>query len=189
MDDEEKNADLQKGILDTPSITTKKVKSSDLKLKAYVADEEGDEEIEVEDEEEFLKELEGHQRASGGISKSGNGERKDNLFGGTHKIKVSELKGMSYRLMCINKKLRMYAVVFTSDFEEKDAMLELYALDDSGTKSQVLIMAGTINGQQAQIINRKRIKFSMRKNQKIKIEMITDQTELFSSEVRVYAYR
>ncbi|MDE5546052.1 MAG: hypothetical protein K2I88_01160, partial [Anaeroplasmataceae bacterium] len=189
MDDEEKNADLQKGILDTPSITTKKVKSTDLKLKAYVADEEGDEEIEVEDEEEFLKELESHQGTSGGNFKPGTGERRDSFFGETHKIKVSELKGMSYRLMCINKKLRMYAVVFTSDFEERDAMLELYALDDSGTKSQVLIMAGTVNGQQAQIINRKRIKFSMRKNQKIKIEMITDQTELFSSEVRVYAYR
>ncbi|MDE6414430.1 MAG: hypothetical protein K2K48_03360 [Anaeroplasmataceae bacterium] len=187
-DDEEKNGDLQKGILDTPSITTKKVKSTELKLKAYVADENGDEEIEIE--ERIRKELEEHQRKTGNNSKPGTGDRREGHFGTARStIKVSELKGMSYRLMCINKKLRMYAIVFTSDFEERDVMLELYALDDSGAKTQVLILAGTINGEQAHIINRKRIQFSIRKNQKIKIEMITDQTELFSSEVRVYACR
>lgn len=189
-DDKEQTIDLQKGILDTPSITTKKVKSSNLKINTYISDENGEEELEIENEKEFLKELLEHQRKENPFSNFGNGERR---VGGTsisHTLmKVTELKGMTYRLICINKKMRMYAIIFTSEFEEQDAIMELFALDDSGAKSQVSILAGTINGQQAQIIGRRKIRFSMKKNQKIKIEMITDQTELFSSEVRVYACR
>ncbi|MDE6660972.1 MAG: hypothetical protein K2J93_04005 [Anaeroplasmataceae bacterium] len=188
-DDEEPANDLQKGILDTPTITTKKVKSADLKLKAYVTDENGEEEIEMDEEVMDPKKLD-ENRKSPGNSRPSTGLRGESNSSGAHTMmKASELKGMTYRLMCINKKMRMYAVVFTSEYDERDVVLELYALDDSGTKTQVHILGGNINGVPVEITGRRKVRFSMRKNQKIKIEMITDQTELFSSEVRVYACR
>lgn len=184
----EKAADIQKGILDTPTITTKKVKSTNLKLNAYVEDENGEEEIEIDEEEK--EEPSAPRNNTLGNSGFGHVERRESSGSGIHTtMKVTELKGMSYYLMCVNKKMRMYAVVFTSHYDERDAILELYALDDSGAKIPVFILAGTINGVQAKILDRRKVKFSMSKNQKLKIEMITDQTELFSSEVRVYARR
>ncbi|MCM1130686.1 MAG: hypothetical protein NC310_01265 [Roseburia sp.] len=186
-EDEDKESDIQKGILDTPTITTKKVKSTNLKLNAYVEDENGEEEIEIVEQKELLSPSQ--PRSTGNLG-FGVGERRDDLLKENHTImKVTELKGMSYYLMCVNKKMRMYAIVFTSNYDERDVILELYALDDSGTKMPVSIFAGTINGAQAQVLGRRKIKFSMSKNQRIKIEMITDQAELFSSEVRVYARR
>lgn len=192
MDEEEiGGGDLQKGILDTPSITTKKVKSENLKITTYALDETGEEKIEVEKrQKELLDELKQNLKGKA-FSSSLNSQEKEfaDLKHTSSFIQATELKGMTYRLICINKKLRMYAIVFTSEYDESNALLELFSLDDAGSKNQVFILAGTINGQQAQIIGRKKIKFSMKKNQKIKIEMITDQPELFSSEVRVYACR
>ncbi|MDE7263605.1 MAG: hypothetical protein K2N64_02970 [Anaeroplasmataceae bacterium] len=181
---------VNKKILDKPEITTKKVKSTEVKLETFIPDENGDEilEIEAEGEEEDEKEAGGHQRASKEYSKS-DIQSKGGTSSNHTLVRYSEIKGMSYRLMCLNKKMRMYAIAFTSTVEEKEVILELFALDDGGAKTQVLILACTVNGVKAQIINRKKIKFSVSDGQKIKIEMITDQSELFSSEVKLYACR
>lgn len=177
-----------KKILDKPEITTKKVKSSEIKIETFIPDEEGEEFLEIESDETQQSEEKGEHKESkapSGVSAHGNG----NISANHTLVRYSELKGMSYRLMCLNKKMRMYAIAFTSTVEEKDVLLELYALDDGGAKTQVCILACTVNGIKAQIVNRRKIRFSIKDGQKIKIEMITDQPELFSSEVRLYACR
>ena len=95
---------------------------------------------------------------------------------------------MSYRFFCINKKERKYGVVFTSDYDEKEAYLSLYALDDSGNKYPVEIQKCEINGESATIINNE-VKCSLVHGEKMKFVLTTDQEELFSGEVKVYACR
>lgn len=104
-------------------------------------------------------------------------------------VKHSELRGMSYRFFCINKKAKKYGVVFTSDFEEKDVTFQLFALDESGFKYKVMLEECKINGVDFKIENDALVKFSLKHGQKYKIEIVTDQTELFSGEVKLYAYR
>lgn len=188
----EGNVDINgtpKLILDKPTITTKKVKSSEIPMKVSVEDEEGNEFLEVEEELEKSSPSERNKKAVSSSHLGGKEERADSSSPSAAQMKCSEVKGMSYRLICINKKLRMYAVIFTSNVDEKEAFLELYALDDSGAKTQVFIFACTNNGEIAQVLHRKRIKLSLKSGQKVKLEMITDQSEFFSSEVKVYAHR
>lgn len=186
-----KGESAQKRILDKPSITTKKVKSNEVALSAFVTDEAGEEVIEtdIEVEEEYTREKTTSKTNGDTRNYSNHSDNSLHENSETKEVKFSELKGMTYRLICVNKKMRMYAVVFTSNVEERDVILELYALDDGGSRTQVLIFACTINGEIARVVNRRKIKFSIKEGQKLKIEMITDQTELFSSEVRLYAYR
>lgn len=96
---------------------------------------------------------------------------------------------MSYRFFCINKLARKYAITFVSDFDEKDCQLELNLLDDSGARYPVMIESCKINGEDAVIEDDRFVKFSIIHGQRIKMILVTDQDELFSGEVRVYAYR
>lgn len=104
-------------------------------------------------------------------------------------VKPAELRGMSYRFFCISKKDRKYVISFISDFTEEDVSLELYALDESGNKYPVKIEKCLLEKEELIIKNETEIKFSIKKGQRIKLEMITDQRELFSGEVKVYAFR
>ncbi|MCI9182309.1 MAG: hypothetical protein HFG90_03540 [Acholeplasmatales bacterium] len=184
LEQSEKNA-----ILDQPAISTKKVKSTDLKLTAYAPDEEGEELVEDDGLEEAIPSDEHRKGSSHNMERGESHKNGEKVISAHTIVKYSELKGMTYRLICLNKKTQMYALLFTSTIDEPDVCLELFALDDSGTRTQVFVMACTINGQRAQIINRRKIRFSVKNGQKIKIEMITNQPELFSSEVKLYACR
>ncbi len=184
---------IEKTILDKPTISTKKVKSSELVMTAYVQDENGDEEL-LDDDLDFTTEnrpLSEKNEAGikGDVKRDTTSEKSESNQVHHNTVKYSELKGMSYRLICINKKMQMYAIIFTSTFEETEAVLEIYALDDAGSKTPVHVKACTLNGESVQIIGRRKIKLVLNKNQRIKLEMITDQPELFSSEVKVYACR
>lgn len=95
---------------------------------------------------------------------------------------------MTYRFFCINKTERKYGIVFTSDYDEKEAYLSLCALDDSSNKYPVEIQKCSINGEEATVVNSE-VKIELVHGKKMKIEMITDQEELFSGEVKIYAYR
>lgn len=104
-------------------------------------------------------------------------------------VKPAELRGMSYRFFCVNKAERKYVITFISDFTENDVSLELFSLDEGGNKYPVVIENCTLNGNELVIVNTTKVKFSIKKGDRVKLEMVTDQNELFSGEVRVYAYR
>ena len=104
-------------------------------------------------------------------------------------VKPDELRGMSYRFYCLSKADRRYVISFVSDYTEMDVSLELFALDEGGGKYPVKIEKCTLGREELSIINEKEVKFSIIKGQRVKLEMITDQEELFSGEVKVYAFR
>ena len=180
-------------VLDTPKIEKKKVKPKEININASIEDSKGDgislEIGDVIDEGEDAVAPVGHNNSGNGPIRPGNnpvgGKEGDS---GKVIVKTTSLRGMSYRFFCINKKEREYGVIFTSDYSEKEAYLSLYALDDSGNKYPVEIQKCEINGESATIINNE-VKCSLVHGEKMKFVLTTDQEELFSGEVKVYAYR
>ena len=180
-------------VLDTPRIEKKKVKPKELNINASIEDYKGDgislEIGDVIDEGENMVAPEGHNNSGNGPIRPGSnpvGGKEDDS--GKVIVRPASLRGMSYRFFCINKKERKYGVVFTSDYDEKEAYLSLYALDDSGNKYPVEIQKCVINGVNATIINNE-VKCSLVHGEKMKFVLTTDQEELFSGEVKVYACR
>ena len=85
----------------------------------------------------------------------------------------------------MNKKDRKYVVTFISDYDEDEATLVLYALDDSDGKEQVQISECLLNKEPVQVVNNT-IQMQLKHGQRYTLEMITNQIELFSAEVKVY---
>ncbi len=80
-------------------------------------------------------------------------------------------------------------MVFTSDFDEDDAYFELYSVDEAGSRDPVMIEDCTINGERVIAADKKYISMKIKKGKKYEMLIVTDQEELFSGEVRMYAYR
>ena len=186
-------AEKEKKVLDTPKIEKKKVKPKEANINASVPDDNGDGiELDVGDttpEGDDALAPDGHNNGGGGQVRPGpNPAGGKPGSGGSVLVKQAFLRGMTYRFVCINKKERKYGVVFTSDYDEKEAYFLLFALDDSGNKYPVEIQSCTINNETATVQNNE-VKIELVHGKKMKIEMVTDQEELFSGEVKIYAYR
>lgn len=192
-DDSGLNGDKEKKVLDTPKIEKTKVKPRETNVNATVPDNNGDGiELDIGDttlEGDDALAPEGHNSGGGGEVRPGlnpvGGKPGDE---GSVFVKQAYLRGMKYSFLCINKKERKYGIVFTSDYDEKDAYFSLYALDDSRNKYPVEIKKCIINKEEASIVNNE-VHVYLVHGRKMKIEMITDQDELFSGEVKIYAYR
>lgn len=184
----------EKKVSDKPSILKKKVKPVETNINASIPDENGDGvSLDIGDDSEDGEKTitpEGHNEGDGGSVRPGKNEGQGQPGDdGRILVKHAELRGMSYRFFCINKLARQYAITFVSDFDEEDCQLELNLLDDSGARYPVMIESCKINGEDAVIEENRFVKFSINHGQRIKMILITDQDELFSGEVRVYAYR
>lgn len=172
----------------------KKIKPKKANVNASVEDTEGDGvslDIGSNDPEgEETLTPEGHNGGGGGHVKPGpkvdGGKPGDD---GHILVKPAELRGMTYRFFCVNKVDRKYVVSFVSDFTEKDVSLELFSLDEGGNKYPVKIEDCLLNGKKAVVNNETEVKLSIEKGQRVRLEMVTNQKELFSGEVKVYAYR
>lgn len=189
------NDDEKQKIVDEPNIRKNKVKAKNINLNASVEDPSGNG-VEVdfmnsseEGEEDEVAPF-GNNSGSGNTVHGG-----DNEASGDHDpeghvgLRHAELRGMSYRFYCQNKNDRAYGVVFTSDFDEEDAYFELYSVDEAGSRDPVIIEHCKINDEDVKVIDDRRISLKIKKGQRYNLAMITDQEELFSGEVRMYAYR
>ncbi len=188
-----KPEEKKRKIVDKASIQKNKIKPKETNINASVPDENGDGislDIGTDGGEEEIVTPDGQNESSGGSARPG-----ENTGAGTSGddghllMKPADLRGMAYRFFCANKKERKYVISFTSDFDEDEAYLELYAVDDSGQRYEVKIESCTVNSEETAVEKRKIIKLKLEHGKKYKIEMITNQKELFSGEVKVYAYR
>jgi len=180
-------------ILDKPQIQKKKIKPKEVSLHASVEDPNGNGillDVGDENGEEEILQPSGRNKQDGGDVKPSNepGQGGSNEDGHII-VKSAQLRGMLYKFFCINKKERKYVVTFISDFDEDDASFVMYALDDSGARDPVEIQSCVINGQACVVESGHMVRLSLLHGKRYKIEMITDQEEMFSGEVRVYAYR
>lgn len=184
----------KKVIHDKPVIQKKKVKIKTTNINASVEDENGDGVLldigeNAEEGEETLNPSgynngkEGSVRPGSNIDLGMPGDKGHIL------VKRAELRGMSYRFFCINKSEGIYGVSFTSDYSEKEATFELFALDEGGNKYSVKIFECSVNNEKIEIKDNYKIDLVLVHGSKVKIIMKTDQKQLFSGEVKVYAYR
>lgn len=192
-DNDSKDTSITK-IVDEPTIRKNKVKSKSVNINASIEDVNGDGvEVDIIDNDNGEEESNspyGNNNGSGATTHVGDNEEQVNSNPEGHEgIKHASLRGMEYRFICKNKKNREYLITFVSDFDENEAYLELYLLDESNTKEIVELSDCSINGVPTEAINGKQIKLQLRKGWKYTISMITNQEDLFSGEVKMYAYR
>ena len=184
----------KKRVTDKPSILKKKIKAKEVNINASVPDKNGDGvELDIGDSSEegdTTLSPEGHNEGDGGHVRPGKNQGIGQSGDDGHVlVKHAELRGMSYRFFCLNKKEKKYAITFVSDFDEKEVRLELNLMDDSGARYPVLIEKCELNGIDVPIEDNRFIKFSIEHGERVKLVLITDQEEMFSGEVKVYAYR
>lgn len=187
-----KPTEKKRKIVDKPSVQ-KKIKIKELNINASVPDDDGNGvtlDIGTDGGDEDIVTPEGSNESSGGFARPGEHEGKGTPGDDGHILmKPADLRGMAYRFFCINKKERKYVISFTSDFDETEAFLELYALDDSGQRYEVKIESCLVNGIETAVEKSKLVKLELEHGKKYKVEMVTNQKDLFSGEVKVYAYR
>ena len=193
---DEGQTDKQPGkeVLDVPNICKKKVKAKTANINAFVDDPDGNgvnvDFINGAEGEEGEIPPDGQNSGSGsnvhpGDHESG-GEPDDN---GHEGMRPADLRGMNYRFFCKSKKDRSYGVTFVSDVDEENAYFRLYALDEAGIKTDVVLDNCAVNGEIVEVGENNTICLNIKKGQRYTISMITDQEELFSGEVKMYAYR
>jgi hypothetical protein len=184
--------DDKKVIKDKP-VTRKKTRSKTSNVNAAIKSNDGDGvslDISGDDGEYETRIPGGENQGKGGPIKPGENE---NMGGtgddGSVLFKHAELRSMQYRLICVDKSNGKYVVSFNSDYTEKEATLTLSSLDEGGNKYPVKIISALVNGKKAEIENEEVVKLELTKGSKIKVEIDTNQNELFSGEVKVYAHR
>lgn len=109
--------------------------------------------------------------------------------GDSEMIRFNRLSGIKYNFFVINKKEGLYAVSFTSPYDEGNCYLELSLVDDSGSKSLVKVFEAKLNSSNCQVENQRKVFFPLFSGKKNQLILKTNQTELFSSEVSIYASR
>lgn len=185
----------QRRIIDKPQIRKKKIKNKTININASIPEENGDGvSLDIGDtnegENDILTPFDSRNEGKDGPVKPGpNQSVGNNNPTGNVIIRPAELRGMRYRLICLNRKNGLYLVTFTSDYDESLVSLEIYGLDDGGNKYPIKILNCSINGALSNVKDNKSVEFSIKHGQKINIEMKTDQDDFFSAEVKVYAYR
>lgn len=147
----------------------------------------------------------------GGKSLEGNGAQKPNLEGagggqgsggegkpseeggfveGEDKVKTFlPLTGTKFRFIVTNQTKGEYVLTFKSLYEEPECDLFIYSLDDGNQRYPVTIIEAVLGGNQLLTENNKIKKVGLKKDQKYSIYLKTNQVELFSCEVKLYAYR
>lgn len=180
-------------IIDKPNIRKNKVKAKNINLNATIKDPLGDgaqfENMNSDDNSNKITPS-GNNNDTGADIHNGDEINEGSPDINGHKgLKQVELREMEYRFFCQNKINKAYSVVFVSDFDVEKACFELYSLDEAGNKDPVFIESCKINGIDGEILDYRQIQLSIKKGQKYHISMITDQDELFSGEIKMYAYR
>lgn len=104
-------------------------------------------------------------------------------------LKYDKLSGLKYTFFVINKKEGLYSLIFTAPTDEENCYLELKYVDESGSKSPVRIFDAHLNQSKCDIENEQKVFFPLFNGKKNQFTLKTDQTELFSSEVVIYASR
>jgi hypothetical protein len=104
-------------------------------------------------------------------------------------MRFNKLSGMKYNFFVIDKNQGIYSLVFTAPFDEQNCYLELNFVDESGSKSPVKILDAKLNQAKCIIDDERKVHFPLFSGKKNKFIIKTNQTELFSSEVSIYANR
>jgi len=130
----------------------------------------------------------GHNNGEDGENRPGASEQKIEN-GNDEVLKIVPLTGVKPRIIALNAYEGKYLIKFSYIEDEEKCIIVLNLLDDVGTPYPINITKAIINGEA--IKTRMNIigQFPIKAKQKNTIEVFVDQNEMFSSEVKIYAYK
>jgi hypothetical protein len=104
-------------------------------------------------------------------------------------MKKALLSGIRYRIICLNKDKGKYRIVFVSPANYQDCYLVVNIIEDEVTNKEVVaILDMTLNGVKVSSLNDQEYgPFNITSGEKVTIDIATNQTDYFASEVKIYA--
>lgn len=126
------------------------------------------------------------QNSGGGNSPHDGQSESGYIEGGEQEgMVLSQLSGVQYRMMGLDKSVGKYLIVFSTPENVSNCQLAFKIVDDNNNKEKVNIKTALINGVPAIIENGKITKFDLEANEKYKIEIVTGLNELYCGEVSI----
>lgn len=109
--------------------------------------------------------------------------------GNTSTLKKVPLSGMRYRTVVTDKAHGKYDCIFTSQYDENDCEFAILLCGEAADKYPIDIISASIDGGACIIKDGKIIGMKIEKDKSYKISYSVESTEMFASEVILYAYR
>lgn len=101
----------------------------------------------------------------------------------------TQLSGMKYNIVVINKSDGKYNIVFTSVYDENNCELSLKQFGADADKYPIDILNAKVNEQDCEIENGKIVNLSLKSGEKYTIKCSVNKYSMFAGEVILYAYR
>ena len=132
----------------------------------------------------------GDGSGGGGGGSGGSSQEEGGLVDGEEKVKTFlPLSGTKFRFIVTNQSKGEYLLSFQSLYEEPECDVFIFSLDDGNQRYPINIIEASMNEKPLLIEDNIIKKISIQKDRKYKINLKISQFELFSCEVKLYAYR
>lgn len=133
---------------------------------------------------------EGHNQGSGGEIHEGENNKQGFNEDGTDEIlRTVNLSGIKAKTLILDRESGKYLISFTSIYDEPNCEMELFYLDDNGSKYKTNIKKCILNGEEYTVENNLVKNIKLEKNKKYKFELDTNLDDIYVCEVKLYANR
>lgn len=133
---------------------------------------------------------EGHNQGNGGEIHEGENNKQGFSKDGTDEIlRTVNLSGIKAKTLILDRESGKYLISFTSIYDESNCEMELFYLDDNGSKYKTNIKKCILNGEEYTVENNLVKNIKLEKNKKYKFELDTNLDDIYACEVKLYANR
>ena len=133
---------------------------------------------------------EGHNQGSGGEIHEGENNKQGFNEDGTDEIlRTVNLSGIKAKTLILDRESGKYIISFTSIYDEPNCEMELFYLDDNGSKYKTNIKKCILNGEEYTVENNLVKNIKLEKDKKYKFELDTNLDDIYVCEVKLYANR
>lgn len=133
---------------------------------------------------------EGHNQGSGGEIHEGENNKQGFNEDGTDEIlRTVNLSGIKAKILILDRESGKYLISFTSIYDESNCEMELFYLDDNGSKYKINIKKCILNGKEYTVENNLVKNIKLEKDKKYKFELDTNLDDIYVCEVKLYANR
>lgn len=132
----------------------------------------------------------GNNEGSGGeIHEGENNNQGFNEDGTDEILRTVNLSGIKAKTLILDRESGKYLISFTSIYDEPKCEMELFYLDDNGSKYKTNIKKCILNGEECIVENNLVKNIKLEKNKKYKFELDTNLDDIYVCEVKLYANR
>ena len=104
-------------------------------------------------------------------------------------MRTVNLSGIKAKALILDRESGKYLISFTSIYDESNCEMELFYLDDNGSKYKTNIKKCILNGEEYTAENNLVKNIKLEKNKKYKFELDTNLDDIYVCEVKLYANR